>query len=130
MSDEANKSIPPEPRKIAVGDQVQLKGGEGPKMIVNRQLGEGLFSCVRWDKDSSKFRFAAIHRDALAYFGDPPPPGRKVPITQPRATIETAIRNGRHLLSVHSHSHDLMLECFNIIAAELVQHVDIQGGNC
>ncbi|MFM0165731.1 hypothetical protein PQR39_35545 [Paraburkholderia sediminicola] len=134
MSENVSSNIPPETRKFVLGDRVQLKGGEGPKMLVNKVLTDGLLQCVRWCKESSKFRYTAIHRDALAYHGDdtplPPGAGRKAPITVTRTTLETAIRNGRHLLSTSSRSNDTIMACFNVVASELIQHVDIEGGNC
>jgi uncharacterized protein YodC (DUF2158 family) len=125
-----NQDTPPDERPLQPGDQVSLKGIDGPKMVVNSARCKSEVACFYWDKECSRFIEATFHSDALAIHNAALPIGRKAPITQSRATIETAIRNGRHLLSVRSYSHDLVLDCLNVVAAELLQHVDIEGGNC
>jgi uncharacterized protein YodC (DUF2158 family) len=127
-----NQDTPPETRKLVLGDQVQLKGGQGPKMTVVSAMVQHEIICSYWKNDNSGFDAVTVPADALAYFGDglPPSVSRTAPITQSHATIEAAIRNGRRMLSSYSQSYGFMLECFNVIATELIQHVDIEGGSC
>ncbi len=122
-------------KKIGPGDIVQIKGNVGPKMTViggDPELANHL-ECVYWDTsrtECNRFESVYVHRDSLTLFPDATPLIKRAPVTVSRSTLETAIRNGRHMLSQGSQSHDTMLSCFCVIADELIQHVDIEGGNC
>jgi uncharacterized protein YodC (DUF2158 family) len=72
-----NQDTPPEPRKLQPGDQVQVKGGMGPKMIVNEVRCKSDIGCKFWDAGKMEFVEEFFHSDVLAYFGDPvgSPPG-------------------------------------------------------
>ena len=130
MSDEQTKSDAPEPRKIAPGDKVQVKGGMGPKMIVNERHSEAEIVCVYFDEGVQRFVDKAFHSDALAYF-DLPTPGNSEPVqsTRPLTTtaqvLRTAIRNGRMLIGTQTSDFNTLAQCFEALAGEVQAHTGI-----
>jgi hypothetical protein len=120
-------------KKIAPGDIVQIKGNVGPKLTVIGKDPERAdhVECVYWDtsrEDCDRFESIFVHRDSLAVFDTPGPRASRRPLKVPQATLEAAIRSGRSTLSYHGHTpHQHILDCFNTVVKELLEHVDVPG---
>jgi len=127
MSDEQTKSDAPEPRKIAPGDKVQVKGGMGPKMIVNERHSEAEIVCVYFDEGVQRFVDKAFHSDALAYFDSPTPAGRNAPVAYGRSLLERQIGNALVVLDRAQGNPDVdaVRACITMLNDELAQHVEI-----
>lgn len=68
-NNEADKYTPSDPRKLAIGDRVKLKGGVGPEMVINERRAEGMMHCVWWHKEDGCFHHVDLNSNALDYVG-------------------------------------------------------------
>jgi uncharacterized protein YodC (DUF2158 family) len=125
-----NQDTPPDERPLQPGDQVSLKGVDGPKMVVNSVRCKSEVVCFYWDKECSRFIEATFHSNALAIHDAALSGGKHAPVTVSRTMLETALRNGAHLIRSHSMDYTLMRECFAVVRGELLQHVDMEGHPC
>lgn len=126
---EAAESGQPEPRKLAPGDIVQLKGGHGPKMVVNMKVNPFNVRCAWWSKEHDDFGEKDFHPDSLAIF-DEPVPGATASthaITASSETLRTAMRNGRLLIRTQSMDYGTLSACFDALSMEVTAHTGITG---
>lgn len=115
-------------KPLEVGDLVTLKGTSSPRMVINEvSHGMALVRCAFWHDAKGEFEFVQFHRDTLKLDGSAAQRNHtlRAPATTTRTVLETAIRNGRHLCMNRSMDHSLMYDCFDVLTAELYQHVDI-----
>jgi uncharacterized protein YodC (DUF2158 family) len=131
-----NQDIPPEPRKVAPGDIVQVKGSIGPKMtVVGGDPDRSTHvECVYWDTsraECNRFESVYVHRDSLAYFGEPVPTPNAELSREPRGTVSvhaktvrTAIRNGRMLIERRA-DWATVHQCFEVLAEEVIAQTGI-----